>query len=201
MLHTYGCTKSVGQTMVFFPFLENFHFREHVSKNGNVFSKNGNIFSKDWKFFFPKMGMQNDTSNFNSILGKIRVVHTMLEMLLHLTNSAANVFKTIYNIYQMVHTAFHIKIHLTGNAKMPNHLDVQMPIQHVSDNDSTRMFMVGSHQMLPYFWQSLQWDNWRFNLPIGAPPSPRGCRTPTRQLWHTFCMQRRGGRRDPKLSG
>ena len=44
---------SVGQTMVFFAFLENFHFCEQFFKNGN---------------FFPKMGMQNDTSNFNSIL-------------------------------------------------------------------------------------------------------------------------------------
>ena len=42
---------------------------------------------------------------------------------------------------------------------------------------------------------------WRFNLPIGAPPSPRGCRIPTRQFWRTLGMQRRGGRRDPNFQG
>ena len=51
-------------------------------------------------------------------------LHTMLEMLLNLTNLACNVLKTIYNIYKMVQTAFHIKINLTGDAKTPNRIAV-----------------------------------------------------------------------------
>ena len=49
---------SAEQIMVFFPFLENFHFWERFSKKLNVFFfKNGKL--------FKKMGTQNHISNFN----------------------------------------------------------------------------------------------------------------------------------------
>ena len=65
--------------------------------------------------------------------GKRRVLHTMLEMLLNLTNLACNVLKTIYNIHKMVQTAFHIKINLTVDAKTPNRRDIKTPQPQGSD--------------------------------------------------------------------